>query len=396
MPVSAQTLPVAIVLSGGGARGAYEAGAVAGIVDVLGAGAAGPGTFEIVSGASVGAINGAWLAANAHRADHDAQGLVKLWSSLELTRHMRLELRALLKGPFRDPERFGRSLFDPRPFEELIEGAIDWPRLHDNVERGLLRAFIVSALHVGTGVTTLFTELAPSARFSKTDHPRRVSRAAKVGPEHVLASAAIPVLFPARRIGGGFFADGGLRFNTPISPALRAGAGRLVVVTLRDEASEAPRVEEPGASAEAYPDFVFLAGKVLNALLLDPVADDFETLQHLNAFVRGLEVLPPEARARVDAALTAERGRPYRKIETLHLSPSRNIGLLAAEHLRAHAPQGGPLARRLWSRAASGEGTWEADLASYLLFDGGWTARLCELGRADAHAQREEILAFFR
>ncbi len=385
-----------IVLSGGGARGAYEAGAVAGIIDVLGCGAAGPGTFSIVSGSSVGAINGAWLASNAHRGDHDVEGLVKLWGSLGLSQHVKLDLRALLKSPLRDTERFGRSLFDARPFERLIEGSIDWPRLHDNVERDLLHAFIVSALHVGTGVTTLFTELSPSARFGKTDHPRRVSRAARIGPEHVLASAAIPVLFPARRIGGAFFADGGLRFNTPISPALRAGAERLVVVTLRHDASEAPRVEEPGAASEAYPSFVFLAGKVLNALLLDPVAEDFETLQHLNTFVRGLEVLPSSERSRVDAALTAARGRAYRKIETLHLSPSRNIGLLAAEHLRSEPPDAGPVVRALWSRAAQGEATWEADLASYLLFDGAWTTKLVALGRADAYAQRERILSFFR
>ena len=386
---------VGVILSGGGARGAYEVGALAGVLEALGAGATGPATFDVISGTSVGAINGAWLAANAHRGDHDIQGLVNLWRSLSLSKHVKVDLRALLRGPLRDPERFGRSVFDPRPFEELIGTSIDFTRLHQNIEAGALRAFIVSALHIGTGVTTLFTHLAPGATFGRTDHPRRVSIAARIAAEHVLASAAIPVLFPARRIGGAFFADGGLRFNTPISPALRAGADKLLVVTLGTDSPEPTRVEAPASVEEQYPSFVFLAGKVLNALLLDPVADDFETLQHLNAFVDGLDVLPPVERARVDAALAQARGRPYRKIPTLHLAPSRNVGVLAAEHLREPRQNGGPMSRLLWARAAQEGATWEADLASYLLFDGGWTHKLLELGRADALAQREAICAFF-
>jgi NTE family protein len=385
---------VGIVLSGGGARGAYEAGVLWGIHEALGAARHARPLFDIVSGSSVGAINGAWLAANAHRPDHDLSGLVKVWQGLSFAKHVRLDLRAVV-GSFRDTERLGRSMLDPRALEALVRESIDWTKLHENIEHGHMRALIVSALHVGTGVTTLFSELAPGVALPVSHHPRRRSRVAHITADHVLASAAIPALFPARRVGGSFFADGGLRFNTPISPALQAGADKLVVITLRHEAGEAPLVGTTDEE-EQYPSLVFLAGKVLNALLLDPVADDLETLEHFNTLVDAVQTeLPAHALARVEAAVTRRRGRPYRKIQTLHFRPSENIGTLAGEFLRERPAERLPLKRLLLARAAHESATWEADLASYLLFDAAWATRLLELGRRDALAQGERVRAFF-
>jgi NTE family protein len=384
---------IGIVLSGGGARGAYEAGVLAGLTEVLGV--RGQPLFAVVAGSSVGAINGAWLAANAHRPSHDIKGLLKLWRGLSLSRHVKLDVPALLGG-WGDQERLGRSLLDPRALEQLVRESIDWPHLHTNVERGLLRAFIVSALHVGTGVTTLFTELAPGVTLPLGEHPRRVTTRLRIEAEHVLASAAIPALFPARRVGGAFFADGGLRFNTPISPALQAGADKLVVVTLRSDRMELPHAQGKGSMEEQYPSFVFLAGKVLDALLLDPVAEDFETLMLINGIVDAMQAaLGPGAVERFEAEVIRRRGQPYRRVETLHFRPSRDIGVLAGEHLREHNHSGLLISRMLLARAAHSSATWEADLASYLLFDGHWSERLLELGRGDALAQREHVLAFF-
>jgi NTE family protein len=386
---------VGAVLSGGGARGAYEAGVLAGITDVLGAGASGPATFQVVSGTSVGAINGAWLAANAHRADHDTGGLLKLWRSLSLSQHVKLDLRALMGGR-RDADRYGRSLLDPGALEKLVQERIAWPRLHDNIERGYLRALVVAALHIGSGMTTLFTELAPGTGFIPTDHPRRVSRLTRIDARHVLASSAIPVLFPSRRVDGAFFADGSLRFNTPISPALRAGADKLVVVTLEPETANMPSPRAHPSAEEQYPSLVFLAGKLLNALLLDPVSDDLEVLDQLNTAVHAVErSLDRPSRARLDAAVREVRGRPYRAIDTLRLSPSRNIGMLAGEHLREGGGVGRPLSRFLLQRAAHEGATWEADLASYLLFDEAWAERLIELGVNDVRLARDRVRRFF-
>jgi NTE family protein len=402
---------VGVVLSGGGARGAYEVGVLAGLVEALGPGERDEALFRVIAGTSVGAINGAWLAANAHLWHHRVEQLVTLWESLELEHHLRVDLLGLvgwtgpfrfLRKPVRDEDgvsdRFGRSVLNPRALEDIVAAAVDWAQLHDNVNEGRLRAFVVAALHIGTGATTMFAELAPDAEFKAMRHPRRVAKLTRIDAEHVLASAAIPALFPARRVGRAYFADGGLRFNTPIAPAIRAGADKLVVITLRHDPVLPPDIDAMGDSAEQYPSLTFLIGKVFNALLLDPVTYDLQVLERFNRVMEVIDAtLEPHERARIDAVLEQERGQAYRRIPTLIFEPSKNIGLLAGEHLRQHAG-GWKLGRFyewLLARAADADSTWEADLASYLLFDGDWARTLIELGRADALAKRDEVRSFF-
>jgi NTE family protein len=398
---------VGIVLSGGGARGAYEAGVVSGLVEALAPLKHLRAPFRVIAGTSVGAINGAWLAANAHRHDHGIGNLVQVWESLQLQAHLHVDLTGLLgfTAPLRflkrakpDEEHFGRSVLDPRAIEELVATRIDWAALHDNVASNRIKALVVAALHIGTGVTTLFSELAPGAEFRAMKHPRRVARVEPITAEHVLASAAIPALFPARRVGRGFFVDGGLRFNTPISSAIRAGADKLVVITLRHDPAEAPSIEGPGASMDEYPHLVFLIGKIFNALLLDPVTYDLQMLERFNRMMEVLDAtLSKPERERVDRVLVESRGLPYRRLDTLTFEPSQDIGVMAGEHLREHH-QGWRLGRFydwLLARAANVEATWEADLASYLLFDGEWAKKLIALGRADALAKRDAIVQFF-
>jgi NTE family protein len=402
---------VGLVLSGGGARGAYEVGVLAGIVEALGPSERRSALFQVIAGTSVGAINGAWVAANAHLWHHRVEQLVTLWEALRLEHHLRVDLLGLvgwtspfkfLRKPVRDEDgvsdRFGRSVLNPRALEDIVAAAIDWAQLHDNVNEGRLRAFVVAALHIGTGATTMFAELAPGAEFKTMKHPRRIARTTRIDVEHVLASAAIPALFPARRVGRAYFADGGLRFNTPIAPAIRAGADKLVVITLMHAPAVAPDIDVLGASAEQYPSLTFLLGKVFNALLLDPVTYDLQVLERFNRVMEVIDAtLEPHERARIDAVLEQERGQAYRRIPTLAFEPSKNIGVLAGEHLRQHSGEWklGRFYEWLLTRAADADSTWEADLASYLLFDGAWARTLIELGRADALAKRDEVRAFF-
>lgn len=404
---------VGLVLSGGGARGAYEVGVLHGLNEALGANGGTRGRFQVIAGTSVGAINGAWMAANAHVPDHRVDSLATIWRSLKLEHHLRVDLLGLagwssplrfLRKPknTRDEDgpvdRFGRSVLNPRALEDLVAAAIDWPQLHDNVNEGRLRAFVVAALHIGTGVTTMFAELAPGVDFKPMRHPRRVARKTHIDAEHVLASAAIPALFPARRIGRSYFADGGLRFNTPIAPAIRAGADKLVIITLRHDPVTPPDIDAPGASTDEYPSLIFLVGKIFNALLLDPVTYDLQVLERFNGLMHVIdETLTPAERTRVDAVLERDRGMAYRHLPTLVFEPSQNIGVLAGEHLRKNAGAWklGRFYDWLLARAADADSTWEADLASYLLFDGRWAETLIELGRNDALAKRDEIRAFF-
>ncbi|MBL9039788.1 MAG: patatin-like phospholipase family protein [Archangium sp.] len=402
------TETVGLVLSGGGARGAYEAGILSGIAEALALKPGEPAPFHVVAGTSVGAINGAWVAANAHRGDLGVDQLLHLWRALRLEHHLRIDVMGLLGwlSPFTSLRKaddgdthLGRSLLDPRALEGIVQTSIDWRQLHANVASGTMKAFVVAALHIGTGVTAMFAELAPGAEFRPMRHPRRVAKIGPITADHVLASAAIPALFPARRVGSSYFVDGGLRFNTPMAPAIRVGAEKLVVVTLRHDPPVAPSIDTPGDSTDAYPNPLFLAGKVLNALLLDAVSYDLQILERFNRMMDVLSVtLAPDERARVDAVLVESRGMAYRKIETLAFEPSVDIGLLAGTHLRHHLGRWdvGSVSEWLLARAASSDATWESDLAAYLLFDGTWAEALIDIGRADALAKRDEIRHFFR
>lgn len=394
----------ALVLSGGGARGAYQAGVVAGILEVLGTRRTERAPFSLFVGTSVGAINASYCAAHAHRGDLRVRDLEGLWTSLDLNRHLRVDPLALLRrrgvvAARRDGEAHpARSLFDPRPIEQILDVPGAWQRLHQNVRGGVIDGLLIAALHVQTGRTRLFAELAADVSFRLWPKERNVDvLACEIGLEHVLASSAVPLMFPPRRIDNAHFCDGGLRFNTPISPAIRAGASRLVVVSLRD----VPGVDIDGGPAvrpEEVPHPVFLGGKVLDALLLDPVENDLQILARINHILEILqEDVPVETRRRMAAALRASRGSSYRPIDTLVFSPSVSLGHIASKALERlkKARRGHPMVRLLAWELAKRESSREADLASFLLFDRVYTEEILELGRSDARARADEIRRFF-
>jgi NTE family protein len=405
-----QSPKIGLVLSGGGMRGAYEVGTLLGIMQVLGRKREDEAVFRVLAGTSVGAINAAYLAANADRGDHGVSRLADLWKSLRLQEHARIRPLGLLRWPRRlrararellELETPGNSLLDTRPLERFVVQAIDWQRLHDNVEAGHVAALVVAALHVVSGRTTIFVELGPHSTFHPSPAANRTSLPGRIGPDHVLASAAIPLLFPTRRIGDAFYTDGGLRFNTPIASAIRAGAERLIVVTVRHQvtADEQQALErEAGEQLGRDVSPAFLIGKLLNALLLDPVQYDLTVLERLNELMAVLEqTLEPEEIERVERVLERTRGVGYRRIRTLVFAPSANLGRMAADYLRTEvrASEANPFTRYLLQRASKDGPTREADWASYLLFDGGFARELIDLGRVDALAKADEIAAFF-
>lgn len=407
IPIAAKA---GLVLSGGGMRGAYEAGTVAGILEALRPKPSDPPVFRIFSGASVGSINAAFLAANAQQSDHGVGRLADLWRSLKLQDHMRVRPFGLTRWPSGLRDRFkvltsdrayGTSLLDTRALEVVVRRNIDWDRLHRVVDSGRVLAVLVAALHVASGRTIMFTEHAPGMNVVPTRDGRRAMVFERLTADHVLASAAIPLLFPTRRIGEHYYCDGGLRFNTPIAPAIRAGADRIVVVTVRHGRSEddAVKVEEPSdlsPGRDLSP--MFLVGKLLNALLLDPVQYDLHVLGRLNEVVRVLEqTLSQSDFNRVQRILAEHRGMPYRHLRTLVFTPSRDLGELAADYLRdgLKLDKLPPVLRFLLERTLGGSPRKEADWASYLLFDGGFAAELIAIGQADALKRRDEIREFF-
>jgi NTE family protein len=386
-------------------RGAYEVGIVSGLAEVMDTEPGSQALFDIFAGTSVGAINAAYFAANADSHDHRVERLADTWQSLRLDDHARV--RPLGLAPL--PEAFkrwtkstllGKSLLDTRAVEVMVRRTIDWERMHRNVDAGIVRAVMVAALHVVSGRTTVFTEGAPGVRIENTRDERRVSAFERITADHVLASAAIPLLFPTRKLGDHYYCDGGLRFNTPIAPAIRAGAERLVVVSVRHARSvrEVAAVEEADNAEMQNLSPVFLVGKLLNALLLDPVQYDLQVLDRVNQMMEVLEeTLSPEDLERFHLVWVRHRGMSYRRIKTLTFTPSRDLGRLAAEYIRSSLKLKSlkPIARYLLERASRDSPEAEADWASYMLFDGGFAHELIEIGRADARARADEIREFF-
>ncbi|HEX2732771.1 MAG TPA: patatin-like phospholipase family protein [Polyangiaceae bacterium] len=383
----------ALVLSGGGARGAYAVGIVQAIVEVLGLSPSDTSPFDIYSGTSVGSINSTYLAANAQRGDLGVYRLREVWSTLGVNEHLQMKndsstLRGITGG------WFSRSLLDSKPLERLVMRHMSFDHLHRNISSGLVCAAMVSAFNIGTSRTTIFCEKNPNIAARPTHDPLIVEHLVPLQPEHVLASSAMPFVFSAQKIDSQYFCDGGVRFNTPISPAIRAGADKLVVISLTYERQE----RDPESRLQTYPSVPFLAGRLLNALLLDPFEYDLEVLGRFNRLAEVLkETLPAAELERVHNVMRETRGAPYRQLDKLVFSPSEDLGRMANEHLREHLAsyKVGPMARYFLKKAAQAGATWEADWATYLLFDGGYATKLIELGLRDGYAQEKEIRAFF-
>lgn len=398
---------IGLVLSGGGARGAYEAGVVCHLLEHV-LPRLPPGTeFQVVSGTSVGAIHAAYVAASAGAPPRErAARLETTWSEMHVAQVVRLGLRDLVGVPLRAlgwsrlarrPAGGGESdvvggLVDVAPLERIVSERIPWATLPQSLARG--RALAVTCTDVRTGLGTVFLDgpLADPAPWS-FDRNATALRG-PIGPEHVRASAAIPFLFPAVRVGECYYVDGGLRMNTPLSPVLRLGCDRVLVVAVkRSRPPEEPCSEFP---VEAISQPAFLLGKVLDALLLDQLEVEVQRLAVVNALIAGGErAFGADFLPKINEAVRAERGVGYRRVEHSVVRPSRDLGEIAAEAYRKGSRSGslGVLPALLSRLAVRGVPEHEADLLSYLFFDASFTRDLLALGREDARRNEDALLA---
>lgn len=387
----------AMILSGGGARGAYEVGVLWYVFDELARVRSAPPTIDILSGTSVGAINACYLAAHLADPSLGLRRLVELWSDLHVTRVLGFGARQVLRLPrlVLGGGADGAGLFDVRPMADLVQREISWRAVSRCLRRRQLQALSVSTTEVSTGRTVVFMQTSPDWGVPATAPPRTLFREGRIGPHHALASAAIPLLFPPVRIGDELYLDGGLRQNTPIAPALRLGATHILAVGSSREVSGVV-VNEGAASNARAPGGAFLLGKVLNAFLLDHFDMDIDILNRLNSVIADGTRAYGDGFTESMSREAARRDAPsYRYVSCLTVRPSHDIGRLASEHVRRGKFRGDPfLAGRLFSLLDIGVAT-EADLASYLLFDGAFCRQLIEMGRADAQARRDDLLRFF-
>jgi NTE family protein len=403
----------AVVLSGGGARGAYEAGVIRFLVEDLPRRIGHPIKIDILCGTSVGAIHACYLAATATEGPERGSRLVDLWTSMRLDDMLPLSARDLLKIPRRligmwraaetlrsgaPPARlFG--LLNTEPLERFVVRAVPWKHIRTNVRAGHVEAVCVAATQIVTGRVSIFIENREHEVPHWSRDPTIEPLATRLTPHHALASASIPVLFPAVRIGSSYYADGGLRLNTPLAPALRLGADRVLVIGLRQEPRRAHEAALAQQRVENYANPLYLFGKVLNALLLDPIDTDLARMRVMNEIFEGGEkIYGPDFLDRINAAANRDQGSPFKKIDDLVVRPTQDLGALAGQVLEnmREDHMTSPLLR-LASRSVDSEsGTSpESDLLSYLLFDGHYLAPLTDLGYADALAQEEELAQFF-
>lgn len=397
----------AIVLSGGGARGAYAAGVVRYVMEEVREDLGRPVYFDIVSGTSVGAITAAWLAATMDDPDRCVQRLWYLWRTMEIRRAVQpaySHIWTMMRRLVRDTSdrsllsRPGRSysMLDTSFFSDLIEREIPFHNIARNIHEGRLGALTVTATDVHTGQTTVFVQSEHDELPPWTRDPRRAAVARDIDAEIVLASAAIPILFPAVRIGPRWFFDGGLRQNTPISPALRMGATKLMVISLKSDPS--PWKMETDREFDT-PTVSFLLGKLLNALLLDPLDYDLAFMHRINAILRHAEeAVDEQFIEKLNAVVEDHRGQPYRIIEPLLFRPTKDLGELASIFAGTLSEEdwGNPILATIGRRASESGGFRESDFLSYLLFDGGYTGPLLDLGYEDARAKHDELVQFFR
>lgn len=367
-------MSTALILSGGGARAAYQVGVMRAVMEIYGRDDL---PFDVICGTSAGAINAVFLAANAHRARDGVETLFRAWRGITPRDVYDPRWRAVMGnflrlalGPFRASERGApASLLDNRPLRTMLESWLDFEAARSNIARGYLRNLCITAMDYGSGVSVAFYEGGDTQPW---DRLYRRGERARLGLEHVMASSAIPILFPAQRVGADFFGDGALRQLHPISPALKFGANRLFVIGVSARARYGPSMID-----RRRPSIGQMAGHLLNREFIDNLEADLELAQRFNALA---EILTELQRERFGA----------QHIETLVITPSMHFNEIAAAYMDQQ-PRSLRLLFRLVGATPRGAG---ASFASYLMFDGAFCARLMDMGRADALRERERIEAF--
>lgn len=394
----------ALVLTAGGARGAYQAGVLKRISEIpaLSRGAA---PFSIITGASAGAINGAAIAAQHQNFSEAARQLVRLWSNLEAHHVYRTDLISLIGNGGKLLLDFalgglvgaGRvhSLLDPSPLWDFLGQHLRLDGIRDAVRQGGLRALGITTTGYHSGRAFTFVEGQPDAPL--WNKSRRLALRAEIGLPHILASAAIPVVFPPVTLpvglGSAYFGDGAMRLVTPLSPAIRLGADRLLAIGVRcQESADSLMRSEWNQDADLSASFRMpplsqIFGTLMNAIFLDHLDADLEHLMRMNAFVVEHQKL---AALVDDVPDSIEPGHePMRVVTPLQISPSADIAILA-KTLEHRLPR--PI--RYLMEGLGRPDAQSADLVSFLLFDPAFMQELIQLGYRDAALRSSEIEAF--
>ncbi|HYK04478.1 MAG TPA: patatin-like phospholipase family protein [Thermoanaerobaculia bacterium] len=370
---------LAVMLTGGGARAAYQVGLLKGISQHF------PRLrFKIVTGVSAGAINAIYLAAHTGTLAEKARKLDAMWCELNCNSIYQFSWKTFL--PFRtalasiSPRRNKwtktrpKALVDTTPLLNLMSRVLDTPPgepiegIEENIRNGELTALALMTLDYSTGQTVRWVQ---GRNFNYFEGPNRRSERTQFTVEHVLASAALPFVFPAVQIGGEWHGDGGIRLAAPLSPAVHLGARRIIAMSTGYQRTKA---EEAIPSVSGYPPAAQILSQMVNAVFLDAIDEDVVRMQRMNELIHAI----PEP----------QRGG-LKPIDLLVLRPSIDLGKLAGDYERYL-----PRKMKLLVRALGVKETDSPDFISMLMFEPTFTRRIIDLGEADVHGRLAEIRAF--
>jgi NTE family protein len=369
----------ALVLAGGGARAAYQAGVLRALKEILPEPKVNP--FPIICGTSAGAVNAGALAVYADDFGRAVDNLLEVWRSFEPHHVYRADfpgaaansakwIAGLFFGAFFRNKRI--SLLDNRPLASLLGRYLNFDRIERNIEAGVLDAVAITCSGYTSGQSCSFFQ--GTSQMNGWRRSQRIGIKTRLTVQHLMASSAIPFLFPPYHLNREYFGDGSMRQVAPVSPALHLGADRIFVIgtaKIRNESPERTR-------GDLFPTLAQIAGHVMNSIFLDSLAVDLERLERIN---RTVSCVTPE---------TAQKmGLTLHHVDVLVLTPSEPLESIAVRHVGSL-----PFSIRFLLRSIGAMRRGGANLASYLLFEKGYCHELIELGYRDTLKRREEVEAF--
>lgn len=367
---------IAVMLTGGGARAAYQVGLLKGIARHF------PQLqFQIITGVSAGAINAMFLAARAGTMSQKVTDLEKMWRALDCSSIYQFDWEILI--PFRSAlssvfwkKKWSRphGIVDTTPLAQLLSRIFDaqpGQPIHgvkDNLRAGWLHAVALMTMDYSTGQSVRWVQ---GRQFDNFEGPNRRNASAELTVEHVLASSALPFVFPAVRIGKRWYGDGGIRLSSPLSAAMHLGARRIISMSTGYQRTH----DEAGTPViHGYPPAAQIIGQLVNAIFLDVISEDVARMQRMNEMLLKLD---PEER------------QGFQPIDLLVLRPSRDLAKEAAKYER-YLPRN----LKILTRALGAKETESPDLVSLLMFEPHYTERLIEIGEGDVETRLGEISAF--
>lgn len=366
---------IGLVMTGGGARAAYQAGVVRALYEITGRK---DRLFDVIAGNSAGAINATYFASHAENWDVATHNLVDLWKRIKPANVFDVRAKSLSElgvkwlsgtvlGGLTSQGSQANHLLDTSPLRKLIQREADMSHIQKNIDDGYLHGISLSTTNYSTGSSVIFYQGHPAIEeWARSD---RFSVRTRLKEDHLMASAAIPFFFPPVKIGDSFFGDGCIRQTTPLSPAIHLGADKIIAIGIRfPHAKE--KMKELAFAAAQNPTLGQIVGVMLNAIFLDSLEGDVERLQKINRLTGGMR-------------------SDQKQIPILMLRPSKDLGKLA-KNLPDKLP---PLFRYLL-KGIGVSGNEGSDLMSYLAFDEFYTGPLIELGYEDTLRQKAEVLQF--